>query len=187
MRGSSREAAARGWPDGGSAGPSWARSGPRRSLSPLCLSVVTGVLRSPLLHCASWRGGGGWRETNDAVAGVASFRREMNGAARVLHPPGDEWRFAGVASFRWERNGDVAVVASSHPVRGRGRRVGSLSGSQGGEVGRGGKGSEDGVVADRFLVGLVWVRLPAKAVLRLWLESSTVVPTGVISLSKASM
>jgi hypothetical protein len=43
--------------------------------------------------------------------------------------------------------------------------AGAVVGSPGGEVCRGGKGSEDGLVADRFLVGLVWVRIPVKAML----------------------
>jgi hypothetical protein len=40
---------------------------------------------------------------------------------------------------------------------------GSMSDLPGGVVGRGGKGSEVGLLAGRFLVGLLQVRLPVKA------------------------
>jgi hypothetical protein len=64
---------------------------------------------------------------------------------------------------------------------------GIMSSLPGGAVRRGGKGSEVGMLVDRFLVGLVLVRMPVKAALRLWLESSKVAPMGVVSLLEASM
>jgi hypothetical protein len=60
--------------------------------------------------------------------------------------------------------------------------VGCTSGLLGGEAGRGGWSSEVCMVAVCFLIGLVWVRLPAKAVLRLRSESSTAAPMGVVFL-----
>jgi hypothetical protein len=64
--------------------------------------------------------------------------------------------------------------------------AGAVVGSPGGEVCRGGKGSEGGLVADRFPVGLVRVRMPVKAVLRTQPERSMAAPLGVASLLKAS-
>jgi hypothetical protein len=43
------------------------------------------------------------------------------------------------------------------------------------------------MVAECFLVGLVWVRLPAKAVLQPCPERSMAAPTGVVPLLRASM
>jgi hypothetical protein len=70
-----------------------------------------------------------------------------------------------VAGDEWHRWCCILPLASAG-MRKETVEAGAVVGSPGGEVCRGGKGSEDGLVADRFPVGLVRVRMPVKAVLR---------------------
>ena len=61
-----------------------------------------------------------------------------------------------------------------------------MSSLPGAAVGQDGKRTVDGMLADRFLVELVHVRLPVNAELRPWSESSTTAPLGVVTLLEAS-
>jgi hypothetical protein len=94
----------------------------------------------------------------------------MNVTGRVLHPLvqcGEEDEEE--ASTLWLA-GEMSSV-----VKAAGWRVARL------------KAPDPCMAADWFLVGLVWVRLPVKVVLRVCSEWSMAVLTSVISLLKASI